>query len=236
MHIRAVFAGQNALPQAAPGKRRGIQQTRGFKHCGLVVAVGQAVVILKRGHLIPVGSESGGLCRTHVAKPDGADAPGPLVLEQRLHHFIDGGRAVQVMHLIEVDIVRTQPLQAGGQRPVDVGGAVVVKGAAVFHAYAKLAGDDHTAAHAAQRLADVALRTAQAVGVGGVEEVDAAFKGALQRLFNLVVVHLSPAVFPGGAAARAQAGYGQVDTLQTDGLHTLLLWFTACAGPLDSDF
>ena len=47
MHVYPVFAGQDALPQTAPGERRGIQQARGFEHGGLVVAVSQAVVILK---------------------------------------------------------------------------------------------------------------------------------------------------------------------------------------------
>ena len=235
MHVCPVFAGQDALPQTAPGERRGIQQARGFEHGGLVVAVSQAVVILKRSYFVPVGGKGGGLRGGHVAQPDRADASGTLVPEQRLHHFIDGGHAVQIMHLIKIDIVRIQALQARGQRPVDIGGAVVIKGAAVFHAHPKLACDDHTIAHVAQCLADVALRPAQTVGIGGVKEVDAAFKGAAKRPLDLIVVHLPPAVFPGGAAARAQAGYGQVNAFQANGFHVVLLWFTACAGPWDSD-
>ena len=58
--------------------------------------------------MVPVGNEGGGLRGGHVAQPDRADASGTLVPEQRLHHFIDGGHAVQIMHLIKIDIVRIQ--------------------------------------------------------------------------------------------------------------------------------
>ena len=86
------------------------------------------------------------------------------------------------MHLVQVDVIGLEPLQAGLDPPHDVhaGGPAPVE--VVAHGKADLRGQDDLLPHALQRVAQERLALTLAVDVRGVDEVDALVQRQLHHL------------------------------------------------------
>jgi hypothetical protein len=87
--------------------------------------------------------------------------------------------------VVEVDIIRPEPLQAALDRAADlrrlaVDAAPVLAGV-LIDVPTELGGDFHLVAHAAKRLADHLLVGPRAVGLGGVEEIHAKVGGLAEK-------------------------------------------------------
>src|SRR5690606_7789008 len=115
-----------------------------------------------------------------------------------LPDLLERGGPVDVVELVEVDVVRLEPLEAGVHGPADVDrGELVVVGpdlAVGAHVPVHLGGDDDLVPPAAalgEPVADDALGAAlvltPAVDVGGVEEVD---PGVQRRVYDGVAAGL----------------------------------------------
>jgi hypothetical protein len=143
----------------------------------------------------------GDLVPGEVAGPDVEDL---ALLDEdvdRLPDLLEGGGAVDVVELVDVDVVGLEPLEARVHRPPDVEGGqlVVVRpgGAVAGHVAVDLGGEDGLVAMrgalrepVADDLLGTALVLAPAVHVGGVEEVDARVEGRIHDRVGVGLIGL----------------------------------------------
>jgi hypothetical protein len=113
---------------------------------------------------------------------------------ERLQRFLDRGRRVEAVDLVEVDMVELQALQARLRLVHDMapGGAARVR--ALSHLAMDLGGDDQFLAgqpEVADRLAEDLLAAAGSVDIRGVEEVDPAIDCSLHDLVGGVLSQLA---------------------------------------------
>ncbi len=135
----------------------------------------------------------------------------------RLPDLVPRRRPVDVVHLVEVDVVGLQPLEAGVARPADVERRELALVRPLPHVPVELGGDDHLLAPApalGEPAPDDLLGRAAALGaavdVGRVEEVDPGVErrvhdGERRRLVGLgTEVHGAQAEAADGEAGAAE--------------------------------
>ena len=141
-----------------------------------------------------------------------------LVLEilQSFKYFVAfDGRDARIMKLVEVDIVGVQAakgLLAG--KPDELGleflGSLLVADAGrggVVEVVAELGGDDHFMSAVTHELGEHLFAVALAVGVGGIEEVDAEFQGLFEQAAARLFGDKAPPV--GGHSPDTEANFGE---------------------------
>ncbi len=161
--------------------------------CLLVAAVGEGVAILHTDdgddllHLLD-------LFGADFAEADVADFALLLHLFQRTQAFFERGAGIDAVELVELDALEFEAAQAHFDTLDQVAGAANVFGFGWSLASdAALGGDDELCRVRVQRLADEAFRSFGAVGVGGVDKVDAEVNGASQDAAGFIeVIRLSP--------------------------------------------
>ena len=92
---------------------------------------------------------------------------------ERVERLLQRRRAVPLVHLVEVDVVRAHAAQARLAGADDVVAREPGVVGAVAHRHARLGGEQHAVAAAAQGAPDDLLGEAAGVDVGGVDQVDA---------------------------------------------------------------
>ena len=100
---------------------------------------------------------------------------------QRLLERRDG---IEAVDLVEIDVIEAEPLQAGRDLIHDVAARQPDRVRARPHPAAHLGRDDDVLAldaEIAQRLAELNLRLAFGIDVGGVDEIDAGVEGAVDE-------------------------------------------------------
>ena len=180
----------------------------------VVPAVGQDVplrrtaedrVVDLAGRALSVHVE--GLERGHVVGGDRVVADLPLLLEELegLHEDLGMlGRAD--VTLVQVDGVRRQPIEAGVAAPDDAVDALQPRRVALAAPpVAHLGGDVAGAAPVGQGLAEQGFALTQAVGVRGVEQVDAGVEGGVNGADGLLFAHGTPLAADGPATHRHRA-------------------------------
>jgi len=123
---------------------------------------------------------------------------------QGLQRLDDRCLGIGPMELVQIDVVRLQPPQAGfgGFDDVPPRGATLVGRFA--HGHGEFRGDDHVVAATAEAFADEFLGLAQAVHVGGVEQRNALLERAIEDSTRLVEVDPSAKVVGTQADLRNQ--------------------------------
>ena len=153
----------------------------------------------------------GELPRVHRRGADVAGLAGAYDVVQRLHRLLDRHRRVPPVDLVEVDVVRLEPAEAGVDLLQDrLAGQTGAVGPGP-HPAVDLGGEDDVLAVGVrlQRPAGVLLAGAGGVDVRGVEGVDAGFERRLDRLAGeRLVLHPRPAR-SGVAPAHAAEGDGR---------------------------
>src|ERR1039458_2744698 len=213
-------------------------------HLPLLLAVDEVVMVLHRDETSPAAQLGdmlglGELPGEHAAGADVASLASAHYVMQCLHGLLDWRAAVPAMDLIEVDVVHTQALQRGVDRTENV---LARQAAAVLsrsHRHEHLRGDDELLAR--EELAEQATRgdlaRAPRIGVGRVEERDAALAGRpYDRLGGVLVDHPRPvAVVAEAHHAQADARNPQACRADVHVLHRLppgFLGSRMVAGPL----
>ena len=126
--------------------------------------------------------------------------------------LFDGGEGIEAMDLVEVNVVDAEALEGAvdGGHDVLAGEAAIV--GAVGHGLKDLGGDDEFFAaglELAEELAGDTFALADGVHVGGVEEVDAGFDGALDEGAGFVFFEDPLAPLFGAVGHHAQAERGR---------------------------
>ncbi len=149
----------------------------------------------------------------------------------------------RVVGLVEIDVVGAEALERSIDRVKDVFPREVFLQRAVAHPHdADFRGDDDALPGARQHDAEERLAAAEAVGVGGVEEVHAEVAGAADRGQRLVVVGPPPSERRPGSLSRAADGpRAETDFTDPDAgvaerteLHASLIVATAIAACIGS--
>ena len=136
------------------------------------------------------------------------------------------GTDAGVVDLVEVDVVgveAAEALLAGelDELAVELLGplAVAVAGSRVVDVVAELGGDDQVVAPVAEDAGQDLLAVAVAVGIGGVEEVDAQLHRVFQQGGALGVLQPPPPVGGDGPDAEAHLGQDQIGARQLSESH-----------------
>jgi hypothetical protein len=121
---------------------------------------------------------------------EGADLPGVHEVGERGESFLDVGRGVGAVDLVQVDPVGSQPPQALLGLRQDPAPRVAAAVAALAHLKVHLGGQHDLVAAALQRLAGdlLGLAARLAVHVGGVHEVDPLAEGGVDDPDAVVMV------------------------------------------------
>ena len=144
-------------------------------------------------------------------------ALGPQHLH-RLPDLVPAGAPVDVVHLVEVDVVGLQPLQAGVAGPADVQRREPPLVGPVPHVAVELGGQDHLLAApaalgepASDDLLGGAAPLGAAVDVGRVEKVDSGLQSRVHDGKRGRLIRLGPEIHGAQAdAADAEAGAAEV--------------------------
>ncbi len=199
---------------------------RGGKYLELDRALHQVVERLltrEAGEVTAVGSFLGlhEMPAREVRRPDVEDLP---LLDERLHRLPDlvpRRLSVDVVHLVQVDVIRLEATQRCFAREADVARREERVVRPVRHAAVQLRCDDRLLAAAAalgeppaDDLLRPALTVAESIDVGGVEEVDAFVDGAIHDQVGVGFVGLRAEVHRAEAdAAHRQAGATEMRVL-----------------------
>ena len=199
--VAAVFAGQEATGQRAPDQDADVVVLGERLELVLEASAHEAVVHL-RGHVslesqALLHHERGGRLPGHeVGQPDVADLSLTHEVVQRPQGLLERGVAVPSVHLVQVDVVGLEATQTAFHLAQDVhaGGAAPIEVAA--HGQPDLRGQHDVLPDALQGVAQESLALAEAVHVGGVDQVDAVVQGHLHHprgvlLAQVAHVHLA---------------------------------------------
>ena len=156
----------------------------------------------------------------------GADVEDLALDAQHLHGLPDlvpAGAAIDVVHLVEVDVVGLQPAQAGVAGPPDVQRREPPLVRPVAHVAVELRGEHRLLTPstalgepAADDLLGRATPLGAAVDVGRVEEVDSGLQGRVHDGKRGRLIGLGPEIHGAQAdAADAEAGAAEVGELHT---------------------
>jgi hypothetical protein len=171
---------------------------------------------------------SDGLC-AHLREPDVAHVAGFHQIRDRADGVLDGHVRVAPRRLIEIDVVRLQPLQRVRQRRLHRGRPrIVPEPRAVGPALrAELHLDERLLPLSGERLAEEHLVVAHPIEVAGVEQRDAGVEGGMDGGDTLAVV--GRAIHPRHShAAEPHRGNRRTASTQRARLHGAI----ECAGPL----
>ena len=138
-----------------------------------------------------------------------------------------------VMDLVEVDVVGVQAAEAlfagkADKVRVELLGAFLMadaRGELVVEVVAELGGDDQVVAAVAEDFGQDFLAVALAVGVGGVEEVDAQVEGVFEEGGALFLGDFAPPSGGDGPDAEAYCGKGEVGAGELPVVHSLIVSF-----------
>ena len=143
-----------------------------------------------------IGMDAAGLAQLLGGHFRQAKVPHLALLHQPrhgLHGFHNRNAEVTAVHVVQVNGVGAQPLQAGVHRLLDVGGVAADVGvAAAGRAHkGELGGQLDFVPAFLEQLGDELLVAAAAVDVRGVDEADAGVHGMVQGPQGLVLVHFA---------------------------------------------
>jgi hypothetical protein len=204
--VGVVLAGQDAHAERAPGEQREVERPGHGRELTLDGALDQAVLSLgghERCPPVPGGDRVGvgDDPRGRVADPEVEHLAGSDLVVERAHDLLDRCEEVPDVHPEHVDVVGAQALQARVERVHEA--LAVVAGAVGIGWVARervLRGQHPAVAFGRDDFADVALRGAARVVVGGVDEVAARLGEGVDD---------APALLPGPAPAPLLAeGHG----------------------------
>ena len=121
---------------------------------------------------------------THLSGPDeGVDG---------FERFLKRGRAVPLVHLVEIDVIGPQPPQAclALRDDVETGQSLIVRPGA--HRKPDLGRNNQPVAPAVERFAENLLRSSLRIGVGGVHRVDARIEADVEQALRARNVGRAP--------------------------------------------
>lgn len=170
------------------------------------------------GH--PVGTFEG--FRRGFAEADVADLAGLHQVGEGADAVLDGHLRVHAVLIVKVQAVGTEALQAAFDGAADIRRAAVDAarlGIGRVADDAELAGQEHLLAFAAQGLAEQFLVAVRAVHVGGIEEVQPEFHGAMQGGDGLLAVAAGGVEVGHAHAAEADGGDGRAVVAELTGFH-----------------
>ena len=119
---------------------------------------------------------------------DHADLAGPHSVVECSHRLLDVHRLVETVELVEVDVIGVESTQAVVEGTGDPSTGVALHVSIGAHRMEHLGGEDDVLTSAGQCSADDLLAFATRVGIGGVEEVDAAVECLVHDAHTLVMV------------------------------------------------
>ena len=127
-----------------------------------------------------------------VGTGDVADFAGVDEGVERIQRLLDGREAVEAVHVVDVNVVGAQSLEAGVAlfENVQPRGAEVV--GAIAHGEEGLGGDEDLVALSLESLAENLLRQAVRVAVGYVEEVHAGIEAEVDHAPRFVDAGVAP--------------------------------------------
>jgi hypothetical protein len=119
---------------------------------------------------------------------EGADLPCGNQVAQRGERFLDIGRGIGAVHLVEVDPVGLEASQAVLESPDDPPPRVPGAVRPLLEWEMELAGQDQLLTAGAQQLTEDRLGFSGRIHVGGIDEVDSSLQRRVEDLTALVVV------------------------------------------------
>jgi len=158
-----------------------------FEHC-LVLAVAGVVLVLDGGDLdhLAGGFE---LVDRDVRDADVSDFPLVLELREGVHRLLVVDVRIGAVELIQIDLVGPEAIEAAEDRVAEIARLATPRPRAVaVVAPEATLGCDERVVVGCERLADQAFGDRRAVGVGGVDEVDAEVGRALEDLPGFLLV------------------------------------------------
>src|SRR5208282_5742033 len=199
-------AGEFSGGEREPGNEADVGALAVFEHV-FGAAVGEAVAVLHGDHRNQFAGVVD-LLDADLRKADVLDLALRLEILERGELIFGGNFGVDAVELVEVDAVETEASQAA------VAGFAQVLGPAVFDPFVRagpvesaLGGDHQSRGIRVQGFRDDFFAHCRAVGIGGVDEVDAELDGAAKDLDALLAVgRLTPdavAGDPHGAESEA---------------------------------
>ena len=129
-----------------------------------------------------------------IAEPDMADLALADQVIQRPQGLLQGRAGIPAVHLVQVDVVGLQPLEARLDPPHDVhpGGAAPVE--VLAHRHADLGGQDDLLPHAFQRVAQQGLALPARIDVRRVDEIDSPVEGQAHHLRGGLLVQAAETI------------------------------------------
>ena len=159
-----------------------------------------------------------------LAKPDMANLALAFQRGQTLHRLLDWTFAIDAVNIVEINSLDTEPFERGFAGAAHIICAVV-DGACVFAGFAndaELGGNLHIRVAVGKETADQLLIVVRAIGVGGIEEVDAQIDGTTQDRQRFRVVAWTVELTH-SHAAQTDGGYRKIRPE-----HSLLHCFAPC--------
>src|ERR1035437_8976345 len=177
-----------------------------------------------------VGAPDGGGGR--LGEADETHLAGRDQLAHRPHRLLDGYVGVDAVLVVEVDVIDTEPLQAGVAGAVHMLGGAVDGHAPVRRALeTELRGDHDLGAMPGNGLPDKPLVGERPVHVGGVEEVDAKLQGTMDRGDRLALIAVRGGAVEVGHAHAAEPDRGHLEVAEPASLHGCASWCCFCSIP-----
>ena len=150
-------------------------------------------------------------------RPERPDRAGTLEIGQRCQRLFDIRLLLRAMHLVEVEMVRSQPAQArfDGAHDPHTGVAAIVRTGT--HGVVELRRQHDLVPTAHDGLADDLLGLTVRVHVGGIDEVDPGVQRLMHRADALVVILVAPR--PEGHRAQAVGAHADAGSSEDPIFH-----------------